>query len=155
MEIHFLRHGEAEEQQPGGSDADRRLTPKGEKQAQRAAEWLARHGRAPQWVVTSPYPRARQTAEAVAERLGCPLVEDRRLTAGHFDLAALRSILVELGTPETVLAVGHEPDLSEAIGQLIGGSVEMKKAALALVACPAPTRGGGLLTWLVPSAFQK
>ena len=42
MDLILWRHAEAEEASPGGSDAERELTPRGEKQALRMAQWLER-----------------------------------------------------------------------------------------------------------------
>jgi broad specificity phosphatase PhoE len=74
----LIRHGESE----GNRDRtftrtpDVPLTETGREQARAAAEWLAARHR-PVRVVTSPFARARETAEILAARLGLPVaVED-------------------------------------------------------------------------------
>jgi phosphohistidine phosphatase len=155
MDIYFLRHADAEEREPGKPDAIRALTPKGLDQSREVAQWAAGHKVAAQVVVTSPLVRARQTAEPVAEALGVPLVEDDRLGGGALTLRALMGIVADAGDPEGIVFVGHEPDLSEIIGELTGGKVALKKAALALVRCDRVEDLCGELVWLTTSAARK
>src|SRR5260370_32376875 len=70
----MVRHGESE----GNRDRRFNITPDipitelGRKQAQEAAERIARMFR-PEAIIASPYLRARQTAEIIAEPLGLPV----------------------------------------------------------------------------------
>jgi phosphohistidine phosphatase len=122
--IWFLRHGEAEDTEP---DFDRRLTPKGERQARDAGAALALLRVEIEVCLTSPKVRARETARLACEALGVELTVDERLTGGHFDPLDLTAGL------DDVLLVGHEPDFSDAIAHLTGGLVDMKKGGLAAV----------------------
>lgn len=74
----LLRHGEtaltAQKRFSGSGGPDPALSEKGRWQAERAGEALAARGRVDA-VVTSPLARCRQTAEAVAQRLGCAAPE--------------------------------------------------------------------------------
>jgi phosphohistidine phosphatase len=70
MQVHLLRHGTAEEINPGGSDAERRLTPAGRGEVRRAAECARRARVAPTLILSSPYVRAVETAEITAAVLG-------------------------------------------------------------------------------------
>jgi len=74
----LLRHGEtvhtAEKRFSGAGGQDPALTPEGERQAQAAAERLARLG-AVDVVVSSPMRRARQTADLAAAALGLDVRE--------------------------------------------------------------------------------
>jgi phosphohistidine phosphatase len=157
MELYFLRHGKAVE--PGsrgaGDDFSRPLTDRGivEMEAEGAAlEFL---GFKPDVILTSPLVRAKQTAEIVAKRLGLKkrLIVAEPLSSGC-DLDRLRQLLGQHSAAEKVLLVGHEPDFSSMIGDLIGGgaaSVEIKKASLAAVKVNRTVRpGGGTLRWLLP-----
>jgi len=106
---------------------------------------------APDVIVTSPYARARRTAEIIAGELGLSgrLTEDDRLTPG-FDVPRLEQLLAAHGPAENVMLVGHEPDFSETIAELVGGGdVVMKKGGLARVDAAAPAAGGGQLVWLL------
>jgi phosphohistidine phosphatase len=120
--IWFLRHGEAEDSEP---DFDRRLTPKGERQARDAGAALAARGVQIEVCLASPKARARDTAELACEPLAVEVTIEERLTGGRFDPLDLTAGL------DDVLLVGHEPDFSDAIAQLTGGRVDLKKGGLA------------------------
>ena len=62
MDLLLWRHAEAEE---GIPDLKRKLTARGEKQAQQMAEWLRRHAPKNLYVVASPAVRCQQTAKAL------------------------------------------------------------------------------------------
>ena len=121
--IWFLRHGDAEDTTP---DFDRRLTDKGERQASAAGAALKALGVELDLCLTSPRVRARDTAVLACETLGAaePTIEER-LSGGFFDALDLTAGLDE------VLLVGHEPDFSDAIAELTGARVDMKKGGLA------------------------
>jgi phosphohistidine phosphatase len=152
MKLFFLRHGKAENRAEwGGADADRPLTPAGEEAMRREAEVLRAMNLALDLIVTSPLARASKTAEIVADGLGLTdrLVEDARLAPG-FDLARLGQLLATHMPAGPVMVVGHEPDFSETVAELIGGGeVVMKKGGLARVDVAAPAAGGGRLEWLL------
>jgi phosphohistidine phosphatase len=152
MKIYFLRHGKAESRSEWqGRDADRPLTPEGEEALRRESKVLRDLDLAIDLAVTSPLARARRTAEIVAEDLGFEdrLVEDERLAPG-FDVRRLEQVLAAHGPADALLLVGHEPDFSETVAELIGGGeIVMKKGGLARVDVTAPVAGGGELVWLL------
>ncbi len=48
------------------------------------------------------------------------------------------------------MVVGHEPDFSAAVAELIGGGdIVLKKGGLARVDVTVPVTGGGELVWLL------
>jgi phosphohistidine phosphatase len=120
--IWFLRHGDAAD---GSPDFDRPLTDKGERQSRDAGAALAALGVELDICLTSPRVRARETARLACEPLGLEPVVEERLQGGRFDPAELAAGLAN------VLLVGHEPDFSDAIGELTGGRVDMKKGGIA------------------------
>ncbi|HTY41570.1 MAG TPA: histidine phosphatase family protein, partial [Thermoanaerobaculia bacterium] len=69
MEIWLLRHAAAEERSSSGRDADRTLTEDGHKRAREVARGLAALETGITLVLSSPFARARQTAEPVARAL--------------------------------------------------------------------------------------
>jgi len=157
MELFFLRHGKAVE--PGssgaGDDFSRQLTERGIDEMEAEAEAIELLGLKLDVILTSPLLRAKHTAEIVAKRLGLKkrLIVAEPLTAGC-DLDRLRHLLSQHSTAERVLLVGHEPDFSSMIGELIGGgaaSVEIKKACLAALKVNRSVRpGSGTLRLLLP-----
>ena len=150
MEIYFLRHGDAADAPPGGSDAERELTEKGHRQSAKVAAWLSANKMGFDYIICSTRTRARQTAEPVAEALGMQIITDGRLSGGQLTVAALAELIEEFGAPERVLLVGHEPDFSDMVEELTGGAIDMKKGALAAVSCYEVSEGEGMLTLLVP-----
>jgi phosphohistidine phosphatase len=152
MRVYFLRHGKAEDRATWrGDDAARPLTAEGEEALRREAKALRAVDLALDLIVTSPLARARGTAEIVADELGLGgrLVEDARLAPG-FDVRHLEHLLAAHGPAESVMVVGHEPDFSHTVAELIGGGdIVMKKGGLARVDVTAPAAGGGQLVWLL------
>src|SRR6184192_1996819 len=73
MKLCFLRHGEADWPNWNKPDDDRPLTERGRKEMKRVAKFLERLKFSAATILTSPLPRASQTAEIVAECLGIEL----------------------------------------------------------------------------------
>ena len=135
--IYLLRHGDAED--GDGDDAARRLTPKGERQAEAAGAALAKLGAKIDTCLTSPKVRATETARLACEALAVEPKVAEELRGGPFDslgLAAGRGNL---------LLVGHEPDFSNEIARLTGAKAKLRKGGLAIV------EGGALLSLLRPA----
>jgi phosphohistidine phosphatase len=112
----LLRHGHAEE---GRDDFARRLTDAGRRAARQAGQALAHARFQPQLVLTSPAPRAQETAELVAQGCGydnAPRAE-QTLYLGE-PLAYLTVLRALPGTLARVLLVGHNPTLSDLARQL-------------------------------------
>src|SRR5260370_26659106 len=82
MDLYFLRHGEADWPDWEKSDDERPLTKRGKKEMHEVAAFLKRIKARPDLVVTSPLPRASQTAEIAAEHLKVKFREDKLLAAG-------------------------------------------------------------------------
>lgn len=115
MDLLLWRHAEAEPAVEGNSDLNRRLTPKGEAQAQRMARWLDRHLPASARILVSPALRTQQTAQALqrkfktVEALGLDAQPSDLLTAAQWPSAR-----------QPVLLVGHQPTLGLVVAQLLG-----------------------------------
>src|ERR1700726_3429783 len=134
-QLWVLRHAEAE---PHGFavDAARCLTARGEDQARAAGAALVRMGASFDLVLFSPKERARRTAELVAEQWNGAAIELREHTplAEGFDALAARDALSGVGAEGRLLLVGHEPDLSSVVVELVGGGqIDLKKGGLAVV----------------------
>ena len=131
QELWLLRHGDAEPAD-GGSDADRRLTAKGERQAAAAGGALARLGPDFAAVFTSPRVRAAETARVACEPIGAEAVAHEELSGG-FDREDALALLAGRGDSARVLVVGHEPDFSQTVHDLTGAQIDLKKGGLAIV----------------------
>ncbi|MGI8557223.1 MAG: SixA phosphatase family protein, partial [Solirubrobacteraceae bacterium] len=103
----MVRHGEAE---PHGarSDAERRLTARGEAQSRAAGAALAAIGASFEPLYTSPRLRALDTARLLSLALHCEPVVHQELSGGF----GAREAGELLAAHESVCIVGHEPDLS-------------------------------------------
>jgi phosphohistidine phosphatase len=152
MKLYFLRHGLASHDNWIRPDFERPLNQKGIERMKLTAKCLQKLDLGLEVLLSSPLVRARQTAEIATDGLDPrPVFQlDERLSPG-FDLAALETILRDFVGVEALMVVGHEPDFSEVIGDLIGGAqIVVKKGSLARIDLHglAPPRGS--LVWMVP-----
>ena len=152
MELYFLRHGEADWPNWKKSDDERPLTKRGKKEMHEVAAFLKRLKVRPDLIITSPLPRAAQTAEIAAEHLKVKCPEDKLLAPG-FGQKELERLLNKYPA-ESVMIVGHEPDFTENISTLTGASLKLSKAGVALVELDRSWRTGRLL-WLFPPKFSR
>ncbi|HET6173143.1 MAG TPA: histidine phosphatase family protein [Gaiellales bacterium] len=129
MAVILVRHAEAEDRALGTPDPERRLVPAGRRAARVTGRALAALKVDPECVVTSPYPRARETAEIIAEQLGAPLADDATLLG--VEASDLPALTVRHG--DDLVLVGHEPDLSVLLQSVTGARVSFPKAAAAAI----------------------
>lgn len=163
-ELYIMRHGSAVTRGSLGSsdDSKRPLTPQGKKKMQEITQGLGRLGFDPDWVVSSPLIRAVETAEIVAESLPSKVAVDfcDALRPGG-SAEALISFLAKHPNRKRVLVVGHEPDLSETAGRLIGANrhanLALKKGGCCLITFNEfpPKSPGDLIWWLTPRILRK
>ncbi len=141
----LLRHGKSDWHGETAHDFDRPLAGRGEGDAARVGEWLSKRGTAPDYVVSSPARRARQTTLAVCGALGIGekrIFWDPRIYGASLD--QLLDVLADCpATAACTLLVGHNPGLDELLMHLAGSRVEtdakgklMTTAALADLAMP-------------------
>jgi len=152
MRLCFLRHGEADWPNWDKPDDERPLTERGRKEVKRVARLLEHLKFVPNAILTSPLPRASQTAEIVGKRLSIELQTEPGLAHG-FNIERLRRMLAKR-VPECVVVVGHEPEFSEVIRELTGGKIKISKAGVALLEINRGCTAGTLL-WLFPPKFAK
>ena len=152
IELYLLRHADAGDPLAwAGPDAERPLSAKGRRQAERLGRHLAALGFEPDAILTSPKVRATETAQIVAGLLDRPVRVDERL-AGPLDPDTVEGILRDAGDPRRPVLVGHDPDFSELVSTLAGvRDPSMKKGALARIDLERPLGGEmGMLRWLIP-----
>jgi phosphohistidine phosphatase len=135
--IILVRHAEAEDRALGTPDPERRLVPAGRRAARATGKALHALKVAPECVVTSPYPRAYETAELVASALSVPLVEDSALLG--VEAGDVPGLIERHG--DDLLLVGHDPDLSALVHALTGARIAFPKAGAALIDPIGGTRG--------------
>ncbi len=152
--LYLLRHAHAgNPDRWTGNDDDRPLSEKGRHQAERVGRLLTAAGgaTAPDLLITSPRVRAAQTAGIVGDALGVAVVVDPRL-AGPLYPEVLEEILAAAGPSERPCLVGHDPDFSSLLGELVGVDIiPMRKGAIARVDFDGTVRGRqGVLALLLP-----
>jgi phosphohistidine phosphatase len=156
MKLLFLRHGIAEEGPEWlGKDYDRPLAAEGRQLIEREASGIASLDLGLEAIISSPLPRAIETARIVARELGmlAELRSEERLGPG-FDARRLAAFLGDLLSAKTVMLVGHEPGISRTIADLIGGGrLRCKKGSLACVRLEDSEPLRGDLEWLLPPGF--
>ncbi|MEY2496209.1 MAG: phosphohistidine phosphatase [Verrucomicrobiota bacterium] len=149
MKLYFLRHGKADWPNWKKPDDERPLTQDGKDQVAAVAKLLARLEISPA-IVTSPLPRASQTADIAGEYLRQKVRVDPLLRPG-FDAGKLRKLLKDF-SGKSIMIVGHEPDFTRTIFQLTGANTKLSKAGVALIELDMASMKGEL-RWLVPPKF--
>ena len=149
MKLFLLRHGKADWPNWDKPDDERPLTPEGKDEVAAVAKLLARLEIAPA-IVTSPLPRASQTADIAGKYLNQKVRVDPLLRPG-FDTGKLKKLLKDF-SGDSLMVVGHEPDFTQTIFQLTGGRTKLSKAGVALIELDAASMKGEL-RWLVPPKF--
>ncbi len=132
MDLILWRHAEAEDWPEGdgqaGSDMDRSLTARGEKQAARMAAWLDRQLPEGARIVVSPARRCEQTALALGRKYRL-----RPEIAPGASAAQLLELVQWPFSKSPMLVIGHQPTLGQTIAQLLGlqeSDCPVKKGAL-------------------------
>ena len=119
MDLILWRHAEAEEAPEGvsrmGSDLERKLTSRGEKQAARMAEWLDRQLPGSTRIMSSPARRCEQTALALGRKF--------KIRAELAPIATAKQLLELAQWPVSkapILLIGHQPTLGQTLALLLG-----------------------------------
>jgi len=152
MQLYFFRHGEADWPNWTKPDDERPLSDFGKNEVRQVAKFLDRLKIRPDLIVSSPLPRASQTAKIAAECLKAKLREDGSLAPG-FGMKELRPLL-RRHRSKVLMLVGHEPDFTTVISGLTGASLKLSKAGVAMVDVDPDSEEGRLL-WLFPPKFAR
>jgi len=159
MNLYLMRHAHALDVGEAGikRDRDRPLSQKGTGIAREVAQFLSAHGVKLELIATSPLLRARQTADIVAGEFGGIPVE----TCSGMAPSELPGDMLHWlhHCPfDSVMLVGHMPDLSDLASVLIckqpPAGLAFKKAAVCRIAFDhRPAAGHGTLEWLLPPSL--
>ncbi len=139
------------------NDSERHLTALGRSQATAMGAFCHKFQVKPQIILTSPFSRALETMHLVQQKIGLPpcLTLDW-LSSGMSPEVAIEG-LAAYSKFESVMLVGHEPDLSHLISSLLGmtyaGNVDIPKASLTAIHLEKCAPGAGSLRFLIPVDF--
>ena len=157
QEIYILRHGHAQNIDNGLNDFDRALTEEGIEKISKLSLFFNRLDINLEFVLSSPYVRAKQTAEILISNLtskpNLKIVDF--LSCGASSKEISRG-LMEYSSSKNLLLVGHSPDLEIFLGKIIGAErITLKKGALAKVSFENSIEMSGKLEWLITSKLVK
>ncbi|GMV97028.1 MAG: hypothetical protein AMXMBFR83_13870 [Phycisphaerae bacterium] len=163
MYVYVIRHAIAVEHgTPGFAEDDRPLTNQGRRKMRRITRALDRLGVRVSDIWTSPLPRARQTADILAEELkGSITVRECDPLRPGGDYRTLIRELAGLDDKQSVALVGHEPDLGEMTSWLLTGRktgfIRFKKGGVACLDVEGvdPPSGNRLLWLLTPKQMLR
>ena len=155
MTLYLLRHAEAEAL--AASDYARRLTPKGEDQAERTGKFCRRHDVLPEVILSSPVTRALQTAKIVQKSLSDSGLIEVPWAACGMDPDTARDELRAYAKLNAVMLVGHQPDLGHLAATLLGcdnaGSLHVRKSLLCAIDL-SPDLRHGVLEFFIPAKLM-
>jgi phosphohistidine phosphatase len=160
MNLYLVRHADAEKTQPGKKDEERRLSKEGKERIHGVAEQWFFFIKKPDFICSSPFARAVETSEIIAEcfEFEKEIIKDKVLGAGSYTKDLIE--MVNSLDGDDIFVVGHQPDLSEHVSNLIssnGALVDFKKAAIAKISFNGKANlSKGYLEYLIPAnAFLK
>jgi len=164
MEIYLVRHAIAQQlgQKNQFTDEKRALTSQGRDRMRETARGLKRLGIVPDLIMTSPLVRAVETAAIVADVLALDPKQIRTsenlAPGGSFD--RLFAEIKKQKRMESVVLVGHEPDLSSLLSLIVSAdgnlSIPLKKGGVCCISLTetVPAFRGSLIWLLTPKQLR-
>lgn len=132
MLLLLMRHAEAAPLGSGHTDETRPLTRWGHSQVKLIGDELRRRSVEVKAVVTSPYMRARQTGNLLAEHLEVPVVESSPILGSRGIAPKIEPLVEQYVSSKCLVLVGHQPDMSLLATALCGASVPFSPATVAV-----------------------
>jgi phosphohistidine phosphatase len=160
LELYLIRHGVAAargDEYP--DDSKRPLTGKGITRLRRQAKALNALEITFDAIVTSPLARTRQTADVLSATLqGRPAVVTSDALAPAGTASAVMQEIGKHAKKARLALVGHEPNIGELAGRLIGAraAIPFKKGAICRIDFEVlPPKGTGELRWFLPPRMLR
>ena len=167
MQLLIIRHAIAEDRDEfaasGRPDSERPLTDFGRRRMRKNAKGLKRIAPPVDLLATSPYERAADTADIVAETLGIKAAPAKvqSLTPEHHPRDFL-AWLAKQKRAQTVAAVGHDPHLSRLIAWCAASHdvpfADLKKGGACLLSwedSAVPEAGKATVAWILTPAHLR
>ncbi len=153
MVIYFLRHASAGEHLASPKkDEKRPLDKDGIEQSGYVGRALAAMAVPVDVIISSPLKRCTQTASLVGNEMGYEgKLQIETALRPEATLADFRKLLEKYAAQESIMVVGHNPNLSQFLGTVISDSgseaaIDLKKGAIARVEM---RRNRGTLQWCI------
>ena len=121
--IVLMRHGEAEPY--SGQDSSRPLTERGREQATLTGRWLREQNLPVSHIVASPYLRAQQSAQRIADSLELDVVTVRDITPDKSEATAEAALVDHMGA----VVCFHQPILGRLLHRWTGQRVSVNTGA--------------------------
>ena len=157
-QLYILRHGIAVPHgTPGVSDDERPLTPKGRKRIRQIGRGLRCLRIEVEKIISSPLPRAWETAQIVADVLGMSdRLEASEMLRDDRGAESIRDWVQSRDEPRLMI-VGHNPALSDLPGLLVTGTSTSPLGTLKPGGIAALSHDGGRYTldWLAPPRITR
>lgn len=123
MMLILMRSGECQPLSVGGRDSDRQLNEAGIRECVSSAIFLSSVGIEPKAILASPFTRTKQSAEIISEHLpdNPEVIVAPYIMPGAGSEEILRSIKARTNCTDSdcVIAVCHEPDISNTVKELL------------------------------------
>ena len=154
MRLYLVQHGKATSKD---KDPERPLTPEGREEAQKVVRFLRPLRLAIEQIWHSGKTRARQTAEALAARLGsAPKVSARDGLSPKDPPGPIREAIARLDND--LLIAGHMPFMGRLAGLLLCDDADRRPVAFEMGGVVCLERGAGMTwsaTWIVTPALLR
>jgi len=162
MDVILVRHAIAHERnrKRWPNDALRPLTQAGREKFRKAARGLAPRLPKASVILTSPWVRARDTAQMLVKAARQKSAVECIELAGS-EVAMRTFELLRTRKEKSVVLVGHEPNLGVFLSAALGGEhkrlkIEFKKGGAACLAFPGRVEpGAATLCWMLPPRFLR
>lgn len=161
MKLIIGRHGDAEPTSPTGLDRDRSLTEKGKSDIEKMGEFIFKSSLKVSHIFHSPYKRTTETAEIFAKNLQfdrTPMPADELLPSN--DYTEIFPQLSKFTNSDTILLIGHNPDVSYFAARLIrdvsiSRSFVFSTGTTIAINIPKENFSFGQLIWMISPDFLK
>jgi phosphohistidine phosphatase len=154
--LYILRHAQAGEHVAGAADDLRHLTADGRRRMRQAVSGMRHLGLRLDALITSPLPRAAETAALVAQSYrSCPRPQVMKALACRVPAADAVAALTPFAAQNNVMIVGHEPQLRTIASILLTGlsdslRIQLKKGGCLVLDFPSGAEPGrGELLWIM------
>ena len=126
LRLYIVRHAIAVPHGTQGvAENDRPLTPDGIQKMKKAAAGMKELGIEPHTILSSPLPRAWQTAEIIAKILGSKInLKELQALSPSGKRPDVYKAIQTFENEDELMLVGHQPSLGEIAGEIAWGSAE-------------------------------